>query len=170
MQTMQLFIPLFCCCCSNSLSEQMTPAANLAAAFWQLTVLWCWHWLRAISLPVHFTPLITISVTLLLSQYQVSLDIKRRKKKTQKSKRTHWSELIIHTWSCRGQRVVSFCSEKHMFGCQMRTYCVRTKMKEILRTRFRGKVLTSQHLYCYRLLSIRLSSKKVMLLLTEWWK
>lgn len=35
-------------------------------------LLWCWHWLRDISLPVHFTPLMAIAVTLLLSQYQVS--------------------------------------------------------------------------------------------------
>ena len=57
----------------HSLSEQMTPAEKRAAAFWQLTALWRWQRLSAISSPEHFTPLITISVTLLLSQYHVSL-------------------------------------------------------------------------------------------------
>lgn len=88
-------------------------------------------------------------------------------KKTQrKANETHLSEIIIH--SCRGQRVVSFCSEKHMFGCQMRTYCIKTKMTEILRTRFRGKDFTCQYLNCCGQLSIRLSSKKVGLLLAGW--
>lgn len=60
-------------CVCYSLSEQMTPAANRADVFWQVTVLWRWHWLRDISSPVHFTPLMTMSVKLLLSQYHVSL-------------------------------------------------------------------------------------------------
>lgn len=90
-------------CFCHSLSEQMTPAENLAAAFWQLTVLWCWHWLRDISLPVHFTPLIIISVTLLLSQYHVSLDGVRQTDKHANRKQTQCSdqERIFHKRSCR---------------------------------------------------------------------
>lgn len=57
----------------HSLSEQMTPAAKRVPVFLQLRLLpWCWQWLRDISWPAHFTPLSTISVTLLASQYQVS--------------------------------------------------------------------------------------------------
>lgn len=57
------------------LSEQMTPAAKRVSVFWQETLLSCWQWLSAISCPAHLTPLSTISVTLLVSQYQVSLEI-----------------------------------------------------------------------------------------------
>lgn len=56
------------------LSEQMTPAAKRVSVFWQETLLSCWQWLSAISCPAHLTPLSTISVTLLVSQYQVSLE------------------------------------------------------------------------------------------------
>lgn len=57
----------------RSLSEQMTPAAKRVPVFLQLTLVpWCWQWLRDISCPAHFTPLSTISVTLLASQYHVS--------------------------------------------------------------------------------------------------
>lgn len=76
-------------CGRHSLSEQMTPAENFAADFWQLTVLWCWHWLSDISVPVHFTPLITISVTLLLSQYHVSLDSGFRKQTNRRTKKKY---------------------------------------------------------------------------------
>lgn len=93
----------------HSLSEQMTPAANFAAAFWQLTVLWCWHWLRDISLPVHFTPLITISVTLLLSQYQVSLKggSMTANRQTYKDQETVQQMERCSVWCCY--------SEKQMF-------------------------------------------------------
>lgn len=56
-----------------SLSEQMTPAAKRVPVFLQFRLLpWCWQWLRDSSWPAHFTPLSTISVTLLASQYHVS--------------------------------------------------------------------------------------------------
>lgn len=51
----------------------MTPAAKRVPVFLQLRLApWCWQWLRDISWPAHFTPLMTISVTLLASQYHVS--------------------------------------------------------------------------------------------------
>lgn len=57
----------------RSLSEQMTPAAKRVPVFLQFRLVpWCWQWLRDISWPAHFTPLSTISVTLLASQYHVS--------------------------------------------------------------------------------------------------
>lgn len=56
------------------LSEQMTPAAKRVPVFRQETLLSCWQWLSVISCPAHLTPLSTISVTLLESQYQVSLE------------------------------------------------------------------------------------------------
>ncbi len=95
-------------CRCHSLSEQMIPAANLAADFWQLTVLWCWHWLRDISLPVHFTPLITISVTLLLSQYQVSLGgVRQQQTDEQTQTQCIDQEITIHKRSCREFSVMS---------------------------------------------------------------
>lgn len=102
----------FCLSPCHSLSEQITPAANFAAALWQLTVLWYWHWLRAISFPMHFTPLITMSVTLLLSQYQVSL--KRYNKtgtraKTKKNKK-HGASIRTKSFAdcCRVQCAITF--------------------------------------------------------------
>lgn len=51
----------------------MTPAAKRVPVFLQLRLVpWCRQWLRDISWPAHFTPLSTISVTLLASQYHVS--------------------------------------------------------------------------------------------------
>lgn len=98
-------------CGRHSLSEQMTPAENFAADFWQLTVLWCWHWLSDISVPVHFTPLITISVTLLLSQYHVSLDSGFRKQTNRRTKKKY-SALIR---KLKLQRVQFGVAEKQMF-------------------------------------------------------
>lgn len=86
------------CACDYSLSEQITPAENRAVAFWQVTVLWCWHWLRDISSPVHFTPLITISVTLLLSQYHVSL---ANTHQNNKHRQTVVSSLLWREWKSK---------------------------------------------------------------------
>lgn len=107
----------FCLSPCHSLSEQITPAANFAAALWQLTVLWYWHWLRAISFPMHFTPLITMSVTLLLSQYQVSL--KRYNKTGTRAKTKKTKNTVRRSGENHSQTAAEFSallrSEKQMF-------------------------------------------------------
>lgn len=127
----------FCLSPCHSLSEQITPAANFAAALWQLTVLWYWHWLRAISFPMHFTPLITMSVTLLLSQYQVSL--KRYNKtgtraKTKKTRCVDQDKIIrrLLQSSVRYYVLKNRCSWL-IFGPWMRTQCNADFMTTLFR-------------------------------------
>lgn len=129
----------FCLSPCHSLSEQITPAANFAAALWQLTVLWYWHWLRAISFPMHFTPLITMSVTLLLSQYQVSLKRynktgTRAKTKKQKTRCVDQDKIIrrLLQSSVRYYVLKNRCSWL-IFGPWMRTECNADFMTTLFR-------------------------------------